>query len=1130
MTQLFRPIPATQRRNYRISRAVGAIRVIMLVVCAAAICAPAFAASEPGEPVKSLLKNGDFEQGAAAWWGDGKRGVENGAMRIESGYACQDKIAITGGASYKISGKYKGADASPNAAFAQLSFRGGGINGGWFGPASIAMKWGGEKALFASEAVTSEWQTFSVVVQAPAGVNQMLLYLRKHPDSTGSVFYDDIRIEPTTDSATKAKGWKAGEIKNHDFSQGAAPWWGDGKRSVENGAMRVESGFACQDKIPIEGGKRYRFAVKIKTENTSEDGAFVQLSYRGSGVSEGWRGANVIKQTWGSERAAFITGGDSDWQEFSCVIAPPEGSETALIYLRKKSGASGVAWFDDITLTETNEPETTAASLKRDALATALLLPAAAGGATASVANALAMKNDTASGQHVLAQNGATRYRVHVGTDADLITLNSARELALYLGKVTGAEFLPLSHDKNLLAAPLLIVGRDNALARALCRDVDFAALGADGFIIRSYGAHILIAGNTSGGTMYGVNWFLDHRAGVKWLAPDYEHIPRRAALALPAQNETQTPRFTFRQILGHEGQDKKFAARNLLNGNSHGAYGIIAPPEIDHFDASWQRPGMTASFNALLPSAKYSQHHSGGQLAMMSESAREAAANEIRARLDKEGANYGDYWFGFMDNDWGWDMDPASRAFAKDHGDAPSAPRFDMAVDVLNRVRKTHPRARIAANAYHWSFTPPTGMTLPADLLIYPMTIHVDYSTPLNAGRNAQLGRDLEGWNAVSKNILLWDHVVNFHGYIQPTPNLYPIAESIRWLATLPNIHGYFAEAAWNTRGSEFASLRTWLMARLLWDPSADYRAAVAEYCEAYFGAAAAPMLAYINYMHEASAKTRSPIWEKTNVDAPMLTLDFVLRAEELLSSAAARAKDDPPRLRHIEQVQITLDYVILLRRFEFAEEAAARGIAWNADYERRLARVKEIADREKIGQYRQGGSMKEFFEIAALQRKPPAPPDIARNLPRADWKEVQDLGINRYYATTVLVQDPAASDGVAARLNADNAAWVIQAKLHLVPEEGLWDIYADLRVETTEPLDDDATVARVGAAPPMNRFTPVRYKEIKDGAYIRVKAPGGPFRYSGAEGDITYISGADNKQVRHVYVDRFIFVRAGE
>lgn len=1058
---------------------------LALFLTCLALGAPALRAA-PDTP----LRNGDFAQGKAPWWGDGQWEVADQVLTMRRGYACQDKIAIQGGQRYRIAFEAKG-----QGGYVQLSYRGGSIQGGWFGPETVTMDWGKEKAL-AVCGEAPDWTAFSVVVQAPQQANQMLLYLRRQGGPEGTMHYRKVTLEPTDAPASRPAGLVFARLRNPDFSQGKTSWWGEGKWTVEDGVLRVTEGFACQDGIAVEPGKRYRLAMRIKTDGPPEDSVFVQASYRGEGVSQGWVGGASVQQSWGTERALLVTGGTKDWTEFSCVISPPEGAETLLVYLRKKAKTEGTAMYDDLSLAETDEPETTAARLRRAALAATLFAGPAGDGP----------------------------YRISVGAGCDLLALNAAKDLGDYLGRITGQTFLPLVLDSDEDPAPRFIVGRDHARIATLCPDVAWETLGPDGFIVRSVGNHVVIAGNTSGGTMYGVNWFLDRKLGVKWLAPDFEHVPTATLPPLADLDEVQIPRFGFRQILGVEGQDKPFAARNLLNGNSHGAFGILPKAEINHFDGSWQRPGFTGSFYQLLPDAK--QYHFGGQVKMMDEGCRAAMAEAIIRKLRVAGPSYGDLWFGFMDNDWGWDMDPASKAFADQHGGVPSAPRLDMAIDVLRRVKQSLPKAKLAINAYHWSFPPPTGLTIPEDLLVYPMTIQLDYSTPLFAGRNQKLGQDLQGWNAISRNLLLWDHIVNFHGYIQPTPNLYPIAETIQWLGGLENVRGYFAEASWNTKGSEFASLRTWMMARLLWDPKLDFRREIATFCDLYYGPAGKLVAEYIDFMHAVSAQTRSALWEKTNVDAPMLTLDFVRKADALLARAASLVQDSPQFLKHVQQVRVTLDYVILCRRQEFEREAARRGLDWTSDREARTARFKAVIAAEGITQYRQGGSVKELFEILAMERKEAALPAEFRDLPPDRVKEVQDLGFNRYFANTVLVQDERASDGVAARIQGNVGAWVIQAKRHLIPEEGEWDVYAEVRIVAKDGTNDGEALAKIGSAPPMARFSELKWRDFKDGQYHLVKAEGSPLRYTGDEGAVCYVATA-SKQVEALHVDRFIFVR---
>ncbi len=85
--------------------------------------------------------------------------------------------------------------------------------------------------------------------------------------------------------------------------------------------------------------------MRIKSAGAPAGSVFVQASYRGEGVSQGWVGAETVKQSWGGERALFVTGGTQDWETVSCVIAPPADAETLLVYLRKKAKTEGAVCY-----------------------------------------------------------------------------------------------------------------------------------------------------------------------------------------------------------------------------------------------------------------------------------------------------------------------------------------------------------------------------------------------------------------------------------------------------------------------------------------------------------------------------------------------------------------------------------------------------------------------------------------------------------------------------------------------------------------------------------------------------------------------------------------------------------------
>lgn len=926
-------------------------------------------------------------------------------------------------------------------------------------------------------------------------------------------------------------GARAAElVVNGDFAQGTQGWWGEGFSEAEDAGygrtLEVASGFAAQDKIAVEGGRRYRISMRIRSVGSPAQTGFVQVSFRGPGVDAGWQGAARVRQPWGEEPALFVNSGDDgSWHTVAVVVQAPPNANQMVLYLRKLKGTPGTARFVSVSIAQTDDVVTTAPALQ-GAQMRAKLLPRPLEEREREVRLARIVKSGGPPATVLtLAENKVARYHIHVGANADAMTLHAASELAADLQQITGGDFQPLSDDAAPQPGPLIVVGRDNRIAGALCRSADFSSLGPDGFVLCTSGENLVIAGATARGTMYGVYWFLDRVLGVKWLAPDATYIPTRPTLRIDAPHERQLPRFAYREVLSVEAQDKAFRAHNLLNGESHGPSFEPSPPELDDWDHGWLAKGGDATFWELLPRDTYLKEHpdwyAGGQLAMMNPDVRRIIAANIVARL-KQLPDYRRVWFGVHDMDWGWDMDAASRAFAAQHGGHASAPLIDMIDDVAKQVRAAMPGARLAVNAYQWGFTPPTGMSVPDYVLVYPMTIHVDYSTPLNEGRNAQLGRDIAGWSAIAKNVFVWDHITNFGGFLQPTPNIYPIGASIRWLASLPHVSGYFAEGSWMTPGAEFASLRAWMIARLLWDPQQDAHALVAEYCRDYFGPGAPAIVDYIDLMHAALAASGDVLAEKTPVGMKMYTPEFVARADRLFDSAERAVTGNPVLLARVRQARMPLDFVILVRRDEYA---AAHETNWTLDYPARLARFQQALKEAHVTAYRQDGDLDALRELLAVERKPATPAPATAGLAEQDWRDFHDLSLN-LYGTARIVADPAASDGTAVRMGGDSTIWAIQFKLDKLPHDGTWDVFVNLRVNATGDTNADAGV-RVGSYPPMTLFDEVPERTLRKAGYQSVRVPGGPFKFGSDHEQGIYVQASGMKAGDTIFVDRIVAIR---
>lgn len=913
-------------------------------------------------------------------------------------------------------------------------------------------------------------------------------------------------------------------VRNSDLRDGTAYWWGPPRIILTKASgkvgIEVTSGFVAQDKISASGARRYKLSVSILSDDAPQDSIFVQMSARGPGVDPGWIGSQAVSTEGRTEPAVILTGGKHSWKTFTSTIETPKGTDQLLIYLRKVPGTPGKALFADIELRPTNEAPTSA----EDSQASRFLsqnMPMPDEIDPKAIEQQL-IASKAGGDPHPIIGQGIPVVAVHVGRKESLITLAAAAELNSYLGRVAGHTPPNLSSDEKASNAPLILVGGENLIAQKLVPAADIASLSDDGFIVRSLGRTIIIAGRTPRGTMYGVNWFIDRQLGVRWLSPEFTYIPSVKQLTLPRFNMRQEPRFSFREILVSEAQDKVWRQHNLLNGESHGPSYSATPPTIASWDRSWQIPGSAASFLTLLPQAQFAGSHpdwyAGGQLAMMNSEMRAAMAQAVIANLRKF-PDYRQVWYSISDEDWGWDMDPQSRAFAAAHGGHASAPRLDMMIDVANQVRKALPGARFAFNAYHWSFIPPTGMTVPNYILVYPMTIQVDYSRPLFDARNGEIADGIAKWNSIASHIIVWDHITNFGGFIQPTPNIIPIAKSIKWLSTLRNVQGYFAEGSWDTRGSEFNALRSWIMSRLLWDPSLDIDKLIADFCSLYYGPAAPFIERYVSLYHRKIAESGDRLSEKTPIDLKMFDTAFMIEAESLFDQAEAAAKGTR-FAEHVGEARIPLDYVLLVRRHDYQTAAKELGIGDSKAVQLRSSAFLAKVEKAGITQFYQGGSIASLKERIAIERKKASPPNLSgQGQPVVQWREIQDLSFN-LYGNARLVADAAASDGAAVSLSMNDAAWNIQLKPDKLPKTGNWWIYAAIRTEGMTGSDE----AHLGSAPPMNCFTKIMAASEGSGTYSLFEVPAGAHRYSTDHNASVYLAAVPTTSKGRLLVDRFI------
>lgn len=528
----------------------------------------------------------------------------------------------------------------------------------------------------------------------------------------------------------------------------------------------------------------------------------------------------------------------------------------------------------------------------------------------------------------VLADGGQSAYRIVVADDASPSTRHGAEELQMFLQQISGAK-LPIVSDREPLGAAEVILG-DNAHLRQLGVQIDFQELGHEGYVLRVVGKHLVIAGGTLRGNMYGVYGLLEDHLGCRWFAPDVSRIPQTQRLVLGPIDEKQIPVLEYREPFTFDCFDGDWCARNRVNSSTgrleqkHGGKIMFGSGFFCH------------TFAGLVPPDKYFKEHPeyfslvGGK--RQDGYAQLCCTNEDVIRLCTEGilqgmrANPEAFVFSVSQNDVDKHCEcDRCQALAKQE-DSQMAPVLALVNRVAEAAEKEFPDKAVETLAYQWTRRPPKSLRPRPNVIIRLCSIECCFVHPLDkcdSPANRAFCQDLEGWAKISDRLWIWDYVTDFSHYLLPFPNQRVRDDNIR-LFVRNHVRGIFEQDTYNSPHSELAPLGGYLTAKYLWNPNYDEATALSEFLAAYYGPAAKPVRSYLDLIHDHVEKNNIHVVIWAQPSSPHLTDDLLVEANRLWQEAEQLAAGDAALLRRVQISRMSVDYAIVER---------ARGVADKKD-----------------------------------------------------------------------------------------------------------------------------------------------------------------------------------------------------
>ena len=235
----------------------------------------------------------------------------------------------------------------------------------------------------------------------------------------------------------------------------------------------------------------------------------------------------------------------------------------------------------------------------------------------------------------------------------------------------------------------------------------------------------------------------------------------------------------------------------------------------------------------------------------------------------------------------------------------------------VAEAVGKEFPHVWIETLAYQYTRTPPKTLRPRPNVVPRLCSIECDFSLPLDVSpypQNVKFVDDIKGWSAITDKLYVWDYTTNFGHYIGPHPNFGCLQGNVKFFRD-NSVVGLFEQGAYQSPHAEFAELRAWVLAKLLWNPEQDVKALYDDFFAGYYGPAAEPVRAYFDELQSLAASPDHVLRLWSPMTSPWYTDEFFARAATLWADAESRVAADPDRLYNVRMGAIPVMYARLQR-----------------------------------------------------------------------------------------------------------------------------------------------------------------------------------------------------------------------
>lgn len=494
--------------------------------------------------------------------------------------------------------------------------------------------------------------------------------------------------------------------------------------------------------------------------------------------------------------------------------------------------------------------------------------------------------------------NGRSNYKIVISSSATKWDSLAAAVFKKYIYQISGAD-IPVVNDETSTHSKEIVIGYNKH-----SHHLDTSVIKYDGFIIKTEQEKIFFIGGKKKGTLNAVYSFLERYLNCRMYSSTFKKIPFQKTIIIPQIIILENPAFEYRDVYYYETTNDEYCRwHKLIDSEDKKIWGLFVH-----------------TFQTLIPPEKYFEKHPEyfalrgnirvpEQLCLSNPDVLKIVIDELRKRIAENPD--AKIWSVSQNDNYSFCQCKDCSKIDSIEG-SPSG----SIINFVNKIAREFPDKIISTLAYQYSRKPPKNIKPEKNVNIMFCSIECFRSKPLEEDSTSkEFINDLIGWTKLTDNIFMWDYVVQFSNLISPFPNIRVLQPNIQLFAK-HKIKMMFQQGAGKRNATEFGELRTYLIAKLLWNPYINVDSVMNDFLYGYYGKAGKFIREYIDLMHNALIKSKHNLWIYSNPVEQMkyfLTPELIKKYNELFDKAEKAVANKNEILKRVKIARLPLIYAEL-------------------------------------------------------------------------------------------------------------------------------------------------------------------------------------------------------------------------